>query len=54
MLPESFDFDVGVDIRRYAEKGFGLFKNAAEHGDVVCRVSSNAAADARLLVSHPS
>ena len=43
VLPESFDLDAGFDICRHAEKGFGSFENASEHGDVVWRFSPDAA-----------
>lgn len=54
VLPESFKLDAGFDIRRHAERGFGSFENAAEHGDVVWRFSPDAAAHARRFVFHPS
>lgn len=54
VLPESFEFDAGFDIRQHAERGFGSYENSAEHGDVVWRFSPEAAAHARRFVFHPT
>jgi predicted DNA-binding transcriptional regulator YafY len=54
VLPDSFEIDPGFDIRAHAEKGFGSFENAAEHGDVIWRFSPEAAPHARRFVFHPT
>lgn len=54
VLPKSFELDPTFDIQRHAEKGFGSFENAAEHGDVVWRFSPEAAPHARRFVFHPT
>jgi predicted DNA-binding transcriptional regulator YafY len=54
VLPHSFEFDAGFDIRTHAEKGFGSFESAAEHGEVVWRFSPEAAPHARRFVFHPT
>ena len=54
VLPESFEFDPGFDIRRHAERGFGSYENAGELGDVEWRFSPEAASHARRFVFHPT
>jgi predicted DNA-binding transcriptional regulator YafY len=54
VLPQSFELDAGFDIHRHAEKGFGSFENASEHGDVVWRFSPEAAPHARRFIFHPT
>lgn len=54
VLDESFNLDPGFNIRTHAEKGFGSYESAAEHGDVVWRFSPEAAPHARRFVFHPS
>lgn len=54
VLEGSFDLDPNFNIRLHAEKGFGSFESAAEHGDVVWRFSPEAAPYARRFVFHPT
>jgi len=54
VLGESFELDPGFSIRAHAEKGFGSFESAVEHGDVVWRFSPDAAPHARRFVFHPN
>lgn len=54
VLEDSFDLDPNFNIRLHAEKGFGSFESAAEHGDVVWRFSPEAAPYARRFVFHPT
>lgn len=54
VLDESFDIDPSFSIRAHAEKGFGSFESAAEHGDVVWRFTPEAAPHARRFVFHPT
>jgi len=54
VLGESFEIDPGFSIRSHAEKGFGSYESAAEHGDVVWRFSPDAAPHARRFVFHPT
>lgn len=54
VLADSFELDNGFNIRRHAEKGFGSYESAAEHGDVVWRFSPRAAPHARRFVFHPT
>ena len=54
VLEESFDLDPDFNIRAHAEKGFGSYESAAEHGDVVWRFSPEAAPHARRFVFHPT
>ena len=54
MLGDTFEIDPGFDIRRHAERGFGSFENASEHGEVVWRFSAEAAPHARRFVFHPT
>lgn len=54
LLPESFEIDPNFDIRTHAERGFGSFENASEHGEVVWRFAPEAAAHARRFVFHPT
>ncbi|MCQ1766785.1 WYL domain-containing protein [Neorhizobium galegae] len=54
VLDKSFELDPGFSIRTHAEKGFGSFESAAEHGDVVWRFSPEAAPHARRFVFHPT
>lgn len=53
VLGESFEIDPDFNIRSHAEKGFGSYESAAEHGDVVWRFSPDAAPHARRFVFHP-
>lgn len=46
--PENFD------IRRFAERAFGVFEREDEFGEVVLRFSSDAATEARSYEFHPS
>lgn len=54
VLGQSFELDPGFNIRAHAEKGFGSYESAAEHGDVVWRFSPDAAPHARRFVFHPT
>lgn len=54
VLEESFDLDPDFNIRAHAEKGFGSYESAAEHGDTVWRFSPEAAPHARRFVFHPT
>lgn len=54
VLEESFELDAGFNIRMHAQKGFGSYESAAEHGDVVWRFSPEAAPYARRFVFHPT
>jgi predicted DNA-binding transcriptional regulator YafY len=54
VLDESFELDPGFSIRTHAEKGFGSYESAVEHGDVVWRFSPDAAPHARRFVFHPT
>ncbi len=54
VLEESFEIDPGFSIRAHAEKGFGSFESAAEHGEVVWRFSPIAAPHAKRFVFHPT
>ena len=48
------ELDPDFNIRRHAEKGFGSYESAVEHGDVVWRFSPEAAPHARRFVFHPT
>jgi predicted DNA-binding transcriptional regulator YafY len=50
----SFEIDPGFSLKRHAEKGFGSYESAGEHGEVVWRFTSEAAAHARRFVFHPT
>lgn len=54
VLEESFDLDPEFSIRKHAEKGFGSYESAAEHGEVVWRFTPDAASHARRFVFHPT
>lgn len=54
VLDQSFDIEPSFDIRKHAEKGFGSYESAAQHGDVVWRFTAEAAPHARRFVFHPS
>jgi predicted DNA-binding transcriptional regulator YafY len=54
VLEESFELDPEFNIRAHAQKGFGSYESAAEHGDVVWRFSPEAAPYARRFVFHPT
>lgn len=54
VLEQSFDLDPEFNIRKHAEKCFGSFESAAEHGEVVWRFSPEAAPHARRFVFHPT
>ena len=54
VLPESFEFDPGFDIRSHADRGFGSYENEGELGEVEWRFSPGAAAHARRFVFHPT
>ncbi|OYY66597.1 YafY family protein [Sphingomonas sp. 28-62-11] len=54
VLEESFEIEPGFSIVAHAEKGFGSFESAAEHGDVVWRFTPDAAPHARRFVFHPT
>ena len=54
VLAESFEIDPGFNIRKHAEKGFGSYESAAQHGDVVWRFSPDAADHARRFIFHPT
>lgn len=54
VLEESFELDPGFNIRMHAQKGFGSYESAMEHGDVVWRFSPEAAPHARRFVFHPT
>lgn len=54
VLDESFDLDPDFSIRKHAEKGFGSYESAAEHGEVVWRFAPDAAQHARRFVFHPT
>ncbi|MDE2404596.1 MAG: WYL domain-containing protein [Sphingomonadales bacterium] len=51
---ESFEIDPDFSIARHAQKGFGSYESAAEHGDVVWRFTPEAAPHARRFVFHPT
>jgi predicted DNA-binding transcriptional regulator YafY len=44
----------GFDIRRFAERAFGVFEREDEFGEVVLRFTPDAAAEARSYQFHPS
>ena len=54
VLEDSFELDPGFSIRRHAEKGFGSYESATEHGPVVWRFSPEAAPHARRFIFHPT
>lgn len=54
VLEESFDLDPDFSISKHAEKGFGSYESAAEHGEVVWRFTPDAAPHARRFVFHPT
>ncbi|MGN6366478.1 helix-turn-helix transcriptional regulator [Asticcacaulis taihuensis] len=54
VLSQSFMPDEEFNIRSYAERGFGSYENAAEHGDVVWRFCPAAAPHARRFQFHPT
>lgn len=54
VLDQSFELDPNFNIRTHAEKGFGSYESAAEHGPVVWRFSPDAAPHARRFVFHPT
>lgn len=54
VLEDTFELDRDFDIRRHAEKGFGSYESAAEHGDVVWRFTPEAAPHARRFIFHPT
>jgi len=54
VLNESFEIDPAFSLRAHAQKGFGSYESAAEHGEVVWRFSPDAAPHARRFVFHPT
>lgn len=54
VLAKTFELEPGFSIRSHAEKGFGSYESAAEHGEVVWRFSPAAADHARRYVFHPT
>ena len=54
VLEQSFELEADFNIRSHAEKGFGSFESATEHGDVVWRFSPDAAPYARRFIFHPT
>ncbi len=44
----------GFDIRRFAERAFGVFEREDEFGEVVLRFSADAASEARSYEFHPT
>ncbi|WP_263626080.1 helix-turn-helix transcriptional regulator [Novosphingobium percolationis] len=54
MLAGSFEIDAGFNLKRHAEKGFGLYESEREFGEVVWRFTPDAAAHARRFVFHPT
>lgn len=54
VLAESFEMDPAFSLRAHAEKGFGSFESAAQHGEVVWRFAPEAADHARRFVFHPT
>lgn len=54
VLDESFDPDADFSLRTHAERGFGSYESAAEHGEVVWRFKPEAAEQARRFVFHPT
>lgn len=54
VLGESFEIDPSFSLRAHAQKGFGSYESAAEHGEVVWRFSPDAAPHARRFVFHPT
>lgn len=54
VLGDTFELEAGFDIRKHAEKGFGSYESATQHGDVVWRFSPEAAPHARRFVFHPT
>jgi predicted DNA-binding transcriptional regulator YafY len=54
VMEDSFEIDPAFSLRAHAEKGFGSYESAAEHGEVVWRFSPEAAPHARRFVFHPT
>lgn len=54
VMEDSFEIDPSFNLRAHAEKGFGSYESAAEHGEVVWRFSPEAAPHARRFVFHPT
>lgn len=54
VLDQSFELDPGFSLRTHAERGFGSYESAAEHGEVVWRFRPEAAEQARRFVFHPT
>lgn len=54
VLGESFEIDSEFSLHAHAEKGFGSYESAAEHGEVVWRFTPEAAPHARRFVFHPT
>lgn len=53
-LDRTFTIDPAFNLRRHAEKGFGSYESEQEHGEVVWRFRSDAAAHARRFIFHPT
>jgi predicted DNA-binding transcriptional regulator YafY len=54
VLDESFELDVGFNIREHAQRGFSSYESEEEHGEVVWRFHPHAAAHARRYQFHPT
>jgi predicted DNA-binding transcriptional regulator YafY len=51
---EFFERDPAFDLKAFADRAFGVFQNAEEHGEVVWRFLPVAAERARRFQFHPS
>ncbi|MGN6210516.1 helix-turn-helix transcriptional regulator [Asticcacaulis sp.] len=54
VLEQSFELDPNFNIGTHAERGFGSYENATEHGEVIWKFRADAAPHARRYMFHPT
>jgi predicted DNA-binding transcriptional regulator YafY len=54
VLSKTFELDANFNIKRHAERGFGLYESREEHGKVIWRFAPNAAQQAKRYIFHPT